>query len=139
MSAGSGRRCGCGCGGSMEGRPRRALYIDHRHAQRAYRKRLAEQLDAAGLPRTLSLQTVETANYPRDRNGDAPAAGNRPQRRSRKPSAPRISLRKALRVADEVVAVLDGQPVPPAEARRLIETVLQQSLSDRQRELLVAG
>jgi hypothetical protein len=75
------RVCVCGCGQSVVGRSAKTLYVDHRHSQRRYRRKLKTAARAAGLPANLSLQTVETASTTNPHHGDAPKP--RPRRQAR--------------------------------------------------------
>ena len=77
------RLCACGCRRSLEGRSERTIYFDHRCSQRAYRKRLREAAEAAGVPARLSLETVRAAKSTLDHNGDAHARPRARQKRSR--------------------------------------------------------
>lgn len=65
------RLCACGCGQRLENRHARVKYVDERHRQRAYRSEVRRRAEAAGLPASLSLKTVEVADGSGVRNGDA--------------------------------------------------------------------
>lgn len=74
--------CGCGCGERFPaGGGRR--YVNERHRQRAYRRRVKAAAEARGLPGSLSLQSVEATGRAGRRNGDAEKGGERPIRRPR--------------------------------------------------------
>ncbi|MEA2201892.1 MAG: hypothetical protein QOI89_2488 [Solirubrobacteraceae bacterium] len=99
----------------MEGRRPKARYASAACRTRDWKRR-------HGIPAGDALETSQTASQ------------KRPERRS----APRVYLFKAQRVADEVVGALEAASVTPTGVRRIIDTVLIQSLSDRQRQQLVA-
>ena len=73
------RSCGCGCGEQLVGRSENTLYVNERHRQRAYRRRLKEAAEAAKLPSSLSFKSIESAQDTQRRNGDGHT--QRPKRR----------------------------------------------------------
>ena len=98
------RLCACGCGESLEGRSNRALYVNDRHRQRAYRRRLEDAAEAAHVPARLSLKTLEAGTSPpRDRNGDAETA--RKPARARKRSDVRVSYSRLVDALGEEQAI----------------------------------
>lgn len=123
------RPCGCGCGKSLAGRRRTVLYVDHNHAQRAYRKRVAEALRAQGLPERLSLRSAQTANPTKNRNGDGPRPANVRQASRKRPSGLQVSYVKAHEELHDRLWQFPG-------AERLIKEALRAALSDRQRQRL---
>jgi hypothetical protein len=84
------RTCACGCGRDIEGRHRGARYLNDRHRQDAYRKRVAQAIVAAGLPARLSLKTAEAHTSTHSRHTDANSGGS--ARRGRKPSDVRVGF-----------------------------------------------
>jgi hypothetical protein len=125
------RVCACPCKQSLEGRRESVRYIDHTHAQRAYRVRLKESLRSAGLPSSLSLDLVKTTTSTQNHNGD----GYRPV--SARRSGLQVSFPKAVEV---VTALLTSAEVHygVGDPRMLAERALQRALSDRQRAELHA-
>lgn len=76
-----GTKCPCGCGGPvLRGRK---YALGGRCRQRAYRKRVRAAADAAGVPPTVTLETVDAASRTGARNGDAQTRRNRPPRTPR--------------------------------------------------------
>jgi hypothetical protein len=121
------QQCGCGCGAPVpdDDHPR---YIDNRHKQRAYRRRVADEMHAHGLPAALSLKAARSGDPTSARNGDAqntreaaPRGREAASRRRRAPDL-RISWRKAV---GALAAELDD--------RQRAEAVLRPLLTDRQR------
>jgi hypothetical protein len=88
------RWCGCGCGASLVGRRVNVRYADPRHRQRAYRKRLLADLEAAGISALLSRSGVRSATGTNNRNGDGPVKRQGAKRR-RAPD-PRVDYRPLL-------------------------------------------
>jgi hypothetical protein len=103
------RRCKCGCGASLEGKRPEARYASDACRARAWKGRTGYRRENG-------------------RNGTRNA--------SPRPVALRISLRRAQTVADELIDTLDAAAVSPAGVRRIIDAVLVQSLSERQRQRL---
>lgn len=109
------RLCACRCGQPLVGRSARTKFIDERHKQRSYRRRVQAAAEAVGLPDRLTLETVQTTNDARRRNGDAQKNGRARQTRRRQGLSvylPRPEL------ADALLAVLDpigGAPLSSDE------------------------
>lgn len=78
-------RCACGCGEQLHGGGERVLYVDPRHRQRAYRRRLEALAKAAGIPARLSLETVQAARSTTARNADAQKRRATPRPRRPRP------------------------------------------------------
>lgn len=74
-------RCGCGCGAPLSSMTVRTFYVDKRHSQRAYRRRLERAAEASGVPARLSLQALQASNPSRERRDDAPAPRTARERR----------------------------------------------------------
>ena len=98
------------------------MYVDHRHAQRAYRERLKERLGAEGLPTTLTLETLRAMHPARTSNGDAPA---RPAttRSGGKRSGRQLSYRRTVDLVAELLFAA-GHTSCNTEAERLLEPLL---------------
>lgn len=112
-------RCACGCGEQLHGGGERVLYVDPRHRQRAYRRRLEAEAKAAGIPARLSLETVQAARSTTARNADAQTRRAAPRRR--RPSRPRDGVSAYFPSIDVAEAVLEcieacgdysGAPMP---------------------------
>lgn len=120
------RLCACDCGQPLDGRRGNTRYVDARHRQRAYRKRLDAEARARGLSANLSLRTVRATRATRTRNGDA-------RKRARKPEK-RLSYRKA---CDALAAHLQAEYfMDPAVAALKARMVLSEALpraTERQR------
>jgi hypothetical protein len=123
------RVCACPCQEPLVGRRESVKYIDHTHAQRAYRARLKESLVSAGLPASLSLNLVKTTTSTQNHNGDGYRAV------SARRSGLQVSYRKAV-LALALNYQREGKPWLHTMAKA--ERVLQEALSDRQRAQLHA-
>lgn len=121
------RTCACDCGQPLDGRRGNTRYVDPRHRQRAYRKRLAIEAEANGLSANLSLRSVRASTRTRKRHRDAGRASRAPDLR--------VSYDKAAR---HVATVLAAHPLYVGEplARRLAEEGLRAALTPRQRAAL---
>ena len=121
-----GGKCKCGCDEDVEGR----MQYRPRHRQRAYRKRVREAMESAGLPVAPSLHVAQGSTPTAGRNGDgsSPAPA-----RVRKPEV-RIAYSKLLEVW------LDG--LDPAWTNRYLgderdlRELLDPILTDKQRKAL---
>lgn len=98
------RLCACGCGASLVGRSARTQFLDGRHRQRRYRRRVQAAAKAVGLPDRLTLETVEAKGGRGSRNGDAQKNG-RPRQTRRRAGLSVYLPRPEL--ADALLAVLD--------------------------------
>lgn len=100
--------CGCACGGRLPaGASRRRHYLNERHRQRAYRRRLELVAQALGVPARLSRQTLQTRNPTGNRHADAQTRRTAPQRRHSRP-APGVTLRvPTLAAANELLRELE--------------------------------
>jgi hypothetical protein len=124
------RLCACGCGTSLAGRRDGTLYVDHAHAQRAYRRRLRAALAGAGLPTSLSLRMTDGANGTPTHHGDSRTRSCE-AREAR--SGLQLSYPKAVRVLADAIA-----PTTPTDADALLraDLILRQALPARQRAKL---
>lgn len=93
------KRCVCGCQASVATRRDGTLYVDRTHAQRRYRKRLQQAATTAGLSPSLTLKTIQAANSPGSRNGDAPT----PRKARQSGVSIRVSYRKAVKAVGEAI------------------------------------
>jgi hypothetical protein len=117
--------CACGCKRPAQ---RGSKYHDYeRCRQRAYRGRVKAAAAAAGLPASISMETVEAATHPTPRNGDARARRNRPQKRRQ--TDLRISYRKAIDAVTEQLE-LDAH-LTRAHARERAQDALRPCLPPR--------
>lgn len=113
------RVCACGCGQPLVGRRRGALYVSKTHGQRAYRRRLAAELEAAGLPAALSLQTARATSTTTNGNGDRRRGRQRAGSRRLTPGQVRYGHAKLLAALEDDYATL-GVDDPAARARELL-------------------
>lgn len=112
--------CGCGCGDAvLDGR----TYLSATHRQRAYRRRVREEMVRVGLPASPSLRAARVSRPTGSRNGDAQTARNGSQRRR---SGLQVSYFKAVEVLTAEVGA----------SRLQIELALEQALPARQRQIL---
>lgn len=82
------RTCACGCGRDLQASRRRtAIYYDERCRQRAYRKRVRDAAEAAGVSASLSLKSLDASSGAPSRNGDAKKGATRAERPKRGPRA----------------------------------------------------
>jgi hypothetical protein len=125
------KTCACGCGELLVGRRANTRYVNARHRQRAYRRRVQAAMSAHGLPVSLSLQVAQTTSPPTNRNGDARSGLSARQRRRPTPGQVRLSYPKAYALLTDVLRRINV-PDPDARARRELDAVL----TDRQREAL---
>lgn len=130
-------RCGCLCGQPLAANRRRGVrYRDEHHKQRAYRARVDARAADRGVATKHGVMTLESlppASDTGNRNGDAPTARQRTQRR-RQPEL-RISFRKAVAILAHELEHHDVVD-PPEKAPRVAELWLAGALSDRQRDAL---
>jgi hypothetical protein len=75
------RLCGCSCGERLDdGRSAKAKYVNERHRQRAYRRRVKEEARRRGVEPSLTLETLRATDRAGVRNGDAQTARGRRKR-----------------------------------------------------------
>jgi hypothetical protein len=114
------RTCTCGCGESLRGRSKGTRYFDARCRDRAYRRRLRERAEAAGIPGRLSVKRLDSILGSGKRRPDAA----RPTRSREK--RPRVGLSiwlrgpDALHHAEVLLAVLERYEIlePVRDATR---------------------
>lgn len=117
------RRCACPCRQPLGNRRKDVRYIDHKHAQRAYRARVKARAEEAGLPASMSLGAIKATKGTITHNGDGPSA--RKPRKARREQV-RIGYQKAL---DALAAAFP-------DAKPGLERALRNALTPRQRQLL---
>ena len=120
------RLCACGCGDPLDGRSARALYVSRTHAQRAYRRRLIEDLRAAGLPTSVSRAQLGSSVPVTGGNG-----GAQTPRRSR--SGAQVSYRKAVEVVAQALSKYSYLGGPMDGFIMDAENVLREALPEKQR------
>lgn len=109
------RLCACGCGESLDGRRKDVRYVSVAHKQRGYRKHLATDLEAAGLPSHLNRSVI-------------PAIDAQPSRRR---SGRQISYAKAVAAAKRAVFLFVA--ADPDEVQQVVEHELRRALPKAQR------
>lgn len=127
--------CGCGCGEALpipyrgRGRNRQPIpfedgrrrFIDSRHRQRVYHRRVELAAEASGAPTRLSLRGLQAATGTSKRHSDAPGAAQAGQARKRRAPRPGLSVyfptvRDAELVREVVEAARYVGGVPAIEA-----------------------
>ena len=140
---GKSRLCLCGCGEPLpRSRKLTAKYVDHRHAQRAYRKRLKERAEAQGVPSSLTFKELDSTNPLGNRHGDGESSARAARATSKKPRKPslRISYRKAVDALAEYLAEHDYGNEPAGLKKTFADadakTILRPLLTDAQKAAL---
>jgi hypothetical protein len=102
------RRCACPCNKPLPADAHaRRCYLNERHRDRAYRDRLGEAAEAAGVSVRLSLGKLAASGSTGERRTDAKNGGRRRQTRSRPRPRPGLPFYlKPLPLAEEMATAL---------------------------------
>lgn len=110
--------CGCGCKNQILSRRASTVYVDERHKQRGYRRRLNAAAAAAGVAPRVTLEAVRATTLTANRNGDAQALPKAPQKRRKRSPRPGVTVYFPTPAVAELVRDVMAGPLasPPVYA-----------------------
>lgn len=99
--------CGCGCPSPLPAPRGRRRYLNERHRQRGYRRRLEVEARALGVPGRLSQKSLSASIPTGERHADAQTRPTPPQARRSRPRPGVTLYLPTLALAERLLAVLD--------------------------------